>query len=203
MLAQVVGGALAGRSGLGCRCYNRSAMGSERKPLLVILDGHGIIHRAYHALREQPLTVRRTGEPVSAVYGFANTLLSVLEELKPTHVAVALDPSGPTFRHEKDETYKAHRAAAPEDLHQQVARCEELVEAFNIPICRVEGYEADDVLGTLARQASAQGLETYLVTLDSDIVQLVRPGVRVYMYRPYQRDTVIYDEERARERYGV
>jgi DNA polymerase-1 len=178
-------------------------MGSERKPLLVILDGHGIIHRAYHALREQPLTVHRTGEPVSAVYGFANTLLSVLEELKPTHVAVALDPSGPTFRHEMDETYKAHRAAAPEDLPQQVARCEELVEAFNIPICRVKGYEADDVLGTLARQAAAQGLDTCLVTLDSDIVQLVRPGVRVYMYRPYQRDTVVYDEERARERYGV
>jgi DNA polymerase-1 len=178
-------------------------MGTERKPLLVIVDGHGIIHRAYHALRDQPLTVRRTGEPVGAVYGFANTLLSVLEELKPTHVAVALDPSGPTFRHEMDETYKAHRPPAPEDLHQQVARCEELVEAFNIPICRVEGYEADDVLGTLARQASAQGLETCLVTLDSDIVQLVRPGVHVYMYRPFQRDTVIYDEERARERYGV
>jgi len=178
-------------------------MGSERKPLLLLLDGHGIIHRAYHALRDQPLTVRRTGEPVSAVYGFANTLLSVLEELKPTHAAVALDPSGPTFRHEMDETYKAHRAPAPEDLHQQVVRCEELIEAFNIPICRVEGYEADDALGTLTRQAAEQGIETCVVTLDSDIVQLVRPGVRVYMYRPYQRDTVIYDEERARERYGV
>jgi DNA polymerase-1 len=178
-------------------------MKSERKPLLVILDGHGIIHRAYHALREQPLTVRRTGEPVSAVYGFANTLLSVLEELKPTHVAVALDPSGPTFRHEMDETYKAHRAAAPEDLHQQVARCEELVEAFNIPICRVEGYEADDVLGTLARQAAAQGLDTCLVTLDSDIVQLVRPGVRVYMLRPFGQGPVLYDEAAARERYAI
>ncbi len=178
-------------------------MGSERKPLLVLLDGHGIIHRAYHALRDQPLTVRRTGEPVSAVYGFVNTLLSVLDELKPTHVAVALDPSGPTFRHEKDETYKAHREAAPEDLHQQVARCEEVIEAFQIPICRLERYEADDVLGTLARQAEEQNLETYVVTLDSDMVQLVRPGLRVYMYRPYQRDVVIYDEERARERYGV
>lgn len=178
-------------------------MGSERKPLLVVLDGHGIIHRAYHALRDQPLTVRRTGEPVGAVYGFANTLLSVLDELKPTHVAVALDPEGPTFRHEQDETYKAHRPPAPEDLHQQVVRCEELIEAFQIPICRVERYEADDVLGTLARQAAEQGIDIYLVTLDSDIVQLVRPGVRVYMYRPYQRDTVIYDEERARERYGV
>jgi DNA polymerase-1 len=185
------------------RCYNRSAMNTERKPLLVILDGHGIIHRAYHALRDQPLTVRRTGEPVSAVYGFANTLLSVLSELKPTHVAVALDPSGPTFRHEKDETYKAHRPPAPEDLHQQVVRCEELIEAFDIPICRVDGYEADDVLGTLARQAAEKGVETYLVTLDSDIVQLVRPGIHVYMYRPYQRDTVIYDEERTRERYAI
>jgi DNA polymerase-1 len=178
-------------------------MGSERKPLLVILDGHGIIHRAYHAPRDRPLTVPRTGEPVGAVYGFANTLLSVLKELKPTHVAVALDPSGPTFRHEMDETYKAHRAAAPEDLHQQVARCEELVEAFNIPICRVEGYEADDILGTLARQASAQGLETCLVTLDSDIVQLVRPGVRVYMLRPFGQGPVLYDEAAARERYAV
>ena len=175
---------------------------SESKPLLVLLDGHGIIHRAYHAMKE-PLTVRRTGEVVSAVYGFANTLLSVLEELKPTHIAVALDPPGPTFRHIRDETYKAHRPEAPEDLVSQFDRVREVIDAFNIPVYMVEGYEADDVLGSLARQASEQGVDTFLVTLDSDIVQLVRPGVRVFMLRPYQRDTVVYDEEAAREHYKV
>jgi DNA polymerase-1 len=237
------------------------------KPRLILLDGHGIIHRAYHAFRE-PLTVRKTGEVVTAVYGFANSLLTVMEQLKPTHVAVALDPPGPTFRHEKDETYKAQRfeslkgrvasaiaelsapdqlknalaqaiapAASPEalrsgitasveelkvpepvkrellratepldrlrEISQQSVRVEELIEAFNMPVYRVPGFEADDVLGTLAKQAQAAGIETYLVTLDSDIIQLVTDGVKVFMLRPYQRDTIIYDAAKARERYGI
>jgi len=174
---------------------------SEKKPLLVLLDGHGIIHRAYHALKE-PLVVRKTGEVVSAVYGLANTVLSVLEQLQPTHIAVALDPKGPTFRHEMDDTYKAHRPEAPEDLRAQIDRCVDLLDAFNIPIYQVPGFEADDVLGTLAREAAEQGIDTFIVSLDSDMVQLVEPKVRVFMFRPYQRDTVIYDEAAARERYG-
>ncbi len=176
---------------------------SAQKPRLVLFDGHGIIHRAYHAFPE-PLTVRRTGEVVTAVYGFANTLLTVLDQLKPTHVAVALDPPGRTFRHEKDETYKATRVAAPEDLKSQFGRVRELVEAFNIPIYMADGFEADDALGTLAKQAEEAGIETYLVTLDSDMVQLVRDDrVKLFMMRPYQRDTVIYNEQSARERYGI
>lgn len=171
------------------------------KPLLALLDGHGIIHRAYHAFRE-PLVVRKTGEVVTAVYGLANTLLSVLEQLRPTHIIVALDPKGPTFRHERDGTYKAQRPGAPEDLREQFARCIELLEAFNIPIFQVEGFEADDVLGTLAKQAAEQEIETYVVSLDSDMVQLLRPNVKLFMFRPYQRDTVVYDEKSARERYG-
>ena len=177
-------------------------MSAKQKPRLVILDGHGIIHRAYHAFKE-PLTVRKTGEVVSAVFGFANTLLTVLDELQPSHIAVALDPPGPTFRHEKDETYKAQREATPDDLVAQFGRVEELIRAFNIPIYVVDGFEADDVLGTLAKQAEEAGVETFLVTLDSDIVQLVREGVQVFMFRPYQRDTVIYDARGAKERYGV
>ncbi len=180
----------------------RSARSGEAKPKLVILDGHGIIHRAYHAFKE-PLTVRKTGEVVTAVYGFASTLLTVLDELDPSHIAVALDPPGPTFRHEKDETYKAQREEAPEDLVAQFDRVRELIEAFNIPIYMVEGFEADDVLGTLAKQAEEADAETYLVTLDSDIVQLIRDGVKVFMMRPYQRDKVIYDTESARERYKI
>jgi DNA polymerase I len=174
---------------------------SEKKPRLVLLDGHGIIHRAYHALKE-PLVVRKTGEVVTAVYGLANTVLSVLEQLQPTHIAVALDPKGPTFRHEMDETYKAHRPETPEDLRAQIDRCVDLLDAFNIPIYQVPGFEADDVLGTLAQQAAGQEIDTFIVSLDSDMVQLVEPKVRVFMFRPYQRDTIIYDEAAARERYG-
>jgi DNA polymerase-1 len=174
----------------------------QPKPRLVIFDGHGIIHRAYHAFPE-PLTVRKTGEVVTAVYGVANTLLTVLDQIKPTHVAFTLDPPGPTFRHEKDATYKAQRVAMPEDLRSQLGRVRELIEAFNIPIYMADGYEADDALGTLAKQAEKLGVETYLVTLDSDVVQLVRDGVKVFMMRPYQRDIVTYDTDAARERYEI
>jgi DNA polymerase I len=179
-------------------------VGEKRdKPLLVLLDGHGIIHRAYHAVKE-PLTVRRTGEVVTAAYGFANTLLSVLQELRPTHLAVALDKGRATFRHEQEPTYKAHRAEMPDDLRAQIGRCRELIQTFGIPIYELEAYEADDLLGTLARQAAEQGIETYLVSLDSDIAQLVQPGVHLFMFRPYQRDTVIYeDAEDVHQRYGV
>jgi DNA polymerase-1 len=177
--------------------------GKRTKPLLVLLDGHGIIHRAYHAVKV-PLTVRSTGEVITAVYGVANTLLSVLQELKPTHMAVALDKGKPTLRIAKDATYKAHRPEMPDDLRVQIERCRELIEAFDIPIYELDHYEADDVLGALARQAVEQGVETYLVSLDSDIAQLVGPNVHLYMYRPYQRDSVIYETpEDVLERYGV
>jgi len=148
--------------------------------------------------------VRKTGEVVTAAYGFANTLLSVLQELRPTHLAVALDKGRVTFRHEQEPTYKAHRAEMPDDLRAQIGRCRELIQTFGIPIYELEAYEADDLLGTLARQAAEQGIETYLVSLDSDIAQLVQPGVHLFMFRPYQRDTVIYeDAEDVHQRYGV
>ncbi len=179
-------------------------MSSSERPRLALLDGHSIIFRAYFALKDNPLSVRRTGEVTSAVYGFASTLLRVIAELKPTHIAVAMDRAGPTFRHEREITYKAHRPPPPDDLIPQIARVRQLLEAFNIPIYEAEGFEADDCIGTLARQAAAHGIETYIVTLDSDLVQLVQPNVIVYMYRPYQRDVVIYDSpEAVKARYGV
>ena len=176
---------------------------SGRPDLLVILDSHGIIYRSYFALRDSfASTVRRTGEPTWAVYGYANSLLYVLDELHPTHIVAAWDGPGPTFRHEQDADYKATRPPMPDDLKPQVARVRDVLDAFRIPVVEAPGYEADDVLGTLALQAAAGGVETVLVTLDNDMVQLVRPGVRVLMYRPYQRDYVLYDEERVRERWG-
>ena len=176
---------------------------SDRPDLLVILDSHGIIYRSYFALRDAfASTVRRTGEPVWAVFGYANSLLYVLDEMHPTHIVAAWDGPEPTFRHEADADYKATREPMPDDLRPQVDRVRELLGAFRIPVVEAPGYEADDVLGTLAAQARADGVETVLVTLDHDMVQLVRPGVRVLMYRPYQRDYVLYDEEGVRARWG-
>ena len=175
--------------------------GRAAKPLLVILDSHGIIFRSYFALRDV-LTVRRTGEPVAAVFGYANSVLTVFNELKPTYVIAAWDASEQTFRKERDVRYKATRAETPDDLIPQFDRVRQLLDAFRIPVVEKIGYEADDVLGTLATQAVEAGLEVVIVTLDNDIIQLVQPGVRVYMYRPYQRDYVMYDNDAVRERFG-
>ncbi|MSQ42554.1 MAG: DNA polymerase I, partial [Dehalococcoidia bacterium] len=177
------------------------AADGEPQPLLVILDSHGIIFRSYFALRDV-LTVRRTGEPVAAVFGYANSILTVFDELKPSHVIAAWDATEETFRKERDVRYKAQRPAVPEDLVPQFDRVRQLLAAFHIPLVEKPGYEADDVLGTLAQQAVEQGLAVVIVTLDNDMIQLVQPGVRVYMYRPYQRDYVMYDTEAVRERFG-
>jgi DNA polymerase-1 len=171
------------------------------KPLLVILDSHGIIFRSYFALRDV-LTTRRTGEPVAAVFGYANSLLTVFNEIKPTHVIAAWDAPHRTFREERDVRYKATRPAIPDDLPPQIERVRELLEAFRIPLIEKNGYEADDVVGTLACQAAERGIDTVIVTLDNDLIQLVRPGIRIYMYRPYQRDYVLYDLDAVRERWG-
>ena len=155
-------------------------------------------------MKDVSLTVRSTGETVSAVYGLANTFLNVMQELQPTHVIVALDKGEETFRHKMSKEYKATRAAMPDDLRSQLGRCRQMIETFGFPIYEDGEFEADDLLGTLSAQASEQGVETYLVSLDSDIAQLVRPGVRLWMYRPYQRDSVVYENaEQIKERYGV
>ncbi|MGH7623490.1 MAG: PIN domain-containing protein, partial [Gemmatimonadaceae bacterium] len=156
------------------------------QPRLVLVDGHSLIYRSFMVFQGSrnsapvEFSVKRTGEITTAVYGFTSTLLSVLDRLQPTHLAVALDAPAKTFRHEKDATYKATRAAMPDDLKRQVGRIHEVLAAFNMPVFEEPGFEADDVLGTLARQAKTQGIETYVATLDSDLLQLVEPGVQVF-----------------------
>jgi len=173
------------------------------KPLLVLFDGNALVHRAFHAL--PPLTVSKTGEMVSAVYGFTLMLLRAINELKPSHCAVAFDMKAPTFRHQLFSQYKAHRPPAPDELISQLGRVRELVSTFNIPIFELEGYEADDVLGTLSRQASEQDIESVIVTGDADTMQLVSPRVKVLYPRPRGSfsDTTLYDEAAVDERYGV
>ena len=173
------------------------------KPLLVLFDGNALIHRAFHAL--PPLTVSKTGEMVSAVYGFALMLLKVINELKPTHYAIAFDKAAPTFRHQLFDQYKAQRPKTPEELLGQLGRVRQLVEAFHIPIFELEGYEADDVLGTLSQQASNQNTDTIIVTGDADTMQLVSPQVKVLYPRPRGSfsDTILYDEAAVSQKYGV
>ena len=171
------------------------------KPLLLILDSHGIIYRSYFALRDA-LTIRRTGESVGAVYGFANSLLYALDTLHPEYIIAAWDGPTPTFRHDADVNYKATRRPMPDDLRPQIGRVRALLDAFRVPVVEVHGFEADDVVGTLAAQAAAQDVEVVILTLDNDMVQLVEGPVRVQMYRPYQRDYVMYDAAAVRDRWG-
>ncbi len=174
-------------------------MATDNKTL-VLLDGHALAYRAYYAL---PTTLASPqGELTNAVYGFTTMLLKVLQEVQPDYIAVAFDV-GRTFRHEQFPDYKAHRAKTPEELHNQMARIRELVAAFNIPIFTKKGYEADDVLGTLARQAAERGVETLIVTGDSDIFQLITPAVKVLITGRHYSDATVYDETRVKERYGI
>ena len=174
---------------------------ANEKPLLLLFDGNALVHRAFHAI--PPLTISKTGEMVNAVQGFASTLLKVLNEIKPTHWAIAFDRPGPTFRHEKFEDYKAQRPKAPEELVSQIQRVHQLVDAFHIPTFEIDGYEADDVLGTLSRQAEQQNVDTLVVTGDNDMLQVVSPSTKVMSPRRSFSDTVIYDEAGVEQKYGI
>jgi DNA polymerase I len=171
---------------------------SDKKRLMLI-DGHALAFRAYHAI--PPLT-SPTGEPTNATFGFANMLLKALDDYQPDYVITSFDV-GRTFRHEEYEQYKAHRAETPEDLRGQVDRIRELLEALGIPVCTMEGYEADDVLGSLSTKANDAGLETIIVTGDSDVFQLIGPSVRVLVPRRTFGDVALYDEAGIKERYGL
>lgn len=170
------------------------------KPLLMLMDGHAMVHRAFHAI-QQPMTVRSTGEEVRGVYGFTNTFLRALQDWHPTHCAIAFDMRGPTFRHVEFEAYKAQRPEAAPELQAQFPKVRRLMEAFNIPIYEMEGYEADDVLGTLCRQAEERRIEVVILTGDTDTLQLVSPWVRVALHYSIQ-ERKVYDEAAVRERYG-
>ncbi len=173
------------------------------QPRLVILDSHGILYRAFFALGSAPNPMMSSkGELTFATYGYAESLLRVFDQLNPTHICAAWDAKGKTFRHEAREDYKATRRETPNDLLPQMARVREMLDAFAIPVYEAPGFEADDVAGTIATKAAAEGVETWIVTLDTDLVQLIRPNLNLFMFRPYQRDTVVYDVQAASERWG-
>ena len=147
---------------------------------LFLLDAYALIYRAYYALIRSP-RMTSTGFNASAVFGFCNTLGEVLRKENPTHIAVCFDPHGPTFRHEMYPEYKAQREAQPEDIALSVPVIKEIIAAYDIPVFEVPGYEADDVIGTLAVRAAAEGYTVYMMTPDKDYGQLVTD--RILQYR--------------------
>ncbi len=172
----------------------------ERRPLLMLMDGNAMVHRAYHAI-QQPMTVRRTGQEVRGVYGFTNTFLRAVSDWKPTHCAIAFDVKGPTFRHKQYKEYKAQRPPTAPELHAQFPLVRQVLEAFEVPIYEMEGYEADDIIGTLCAEAEKAGLDTIILTGDTDTLQLVSPHIRVVLSYSVQQQKV-YDVPAVRERYG-
>ena len=171
-------------------------------PKLFLLDAYALIYRAYYALIKSP-RVNSKGLNTSAIMGFVNTLEEVLTKENPTHIGVAFDPAGPTFRHEAYPEYKAQREETPEAIRLSVPYIKQILEAYNIPILEVAGYEADDVIGTLAKKAGAMGIETYMMTPDKDYGQLVSSNV--FMYRPKfgDKEFEVMGPDEVMNKYGL
>ncbi len=169
---------------------------------LFLLDAYALIFRAYYALIKMP-RVTQSGFNTSAIFGFVNTLEEILRKEKPSHLAVCFDPPGPTFRDEAFEDYKGERAPTPEDIKLSVPIIKEILKAYQIPVVEVPGFEADDVIGTLATQAAKVGFTTYMMTPDKDFGQLVSP--QILQYKPAYRgqDFELRGEKEVCERYGL
>jgi DNA polymerase I len=167
------------------------------KKRLFLIDGNSFCYRAFYAIRS---LTNSKGQPTNAIYGFNSMLGKIIKEEKPDMLAVAFDLKGPTFRHKKFDEYKIHRKPMPDDLVSQMAYIKELVHAHNIPIYEMQGYEADDVLATLAKKAEDKDIETFIVTGDKDALQLVDSHIKVYSTH---KDGLIYDTDKVKEVYGV
>ncbi len=171
-------------------------MGKKAKRIYLI-DGHSYAYRAFHAIRHLSDS---SGLALNAVYGFTRMLMRLIKDEKPDYLVVAFDTPSPTFRHELYEDYKANRAAQPEEMRHQIPLIKEVVDALNIAMFELDGYEADDVLATLATQAEARGIEAIIVTSDKDMLQLVSDKIKVL--NPH-KESLLYDAEAVKERFGV
>lgn len=178
-------------------------MSEKKKPTLYIIDGYGLIYRSYFAFINRPLRDME-GNNVSALYGFFSTLLMIIREYGPDYLVVAMDTAAPTFRHEMYVPYKANRDAAPEDLHSQVPKIHEVLEAANIPHIGMDGWEADDIIASLTTCASKQGIQSIMVTGDKDLLQLVNPDV--FALRPPRKGEKKYrlvGPDEVEEDFGI
>jgi len=175
----------------------------ENKKRLIVIDSNAVIHRAFHAL--PPLKTKK-GELVNAIYGFLLVFLKAIKELKPDYIAATFDFPAPTFRHQKYKLYKATREKAPDELYEQIPKVKEVLRNFNVPIFEKQGFEADDLIGTISKTAPKKQIlpeiETIILTGDMDALQLVDKNTKVYTLRKGVKDTVLYDKEKVEEKYG-
>lgn len=169
---------------------------------LFLIDAMALIYRAHFAFSKNP-RITSTGINSSAVFGFANSLIEILQKEKPSHIAVAFDTSSPTFRHEAFEDYKANRQEQPEDIRTAIPYVKRLLECFQIPLFAVDGFEADDVIGTLASQACSKGFKVYMMTMDKDYCQLVNDCVFLYKPAYMGNGHEVYDVKKVLEKFGV
>jgi len=169
---------------------------------LFLLDGMALAYRAYYAFISRPL-INSKGENTSAIYGFVTALMKILDEEKPDHIAVVFDTKEPTFRHKLFPGYKATRQKMPEDMAAQMDRLKEVVRAFNTPLLELPGFEADDIIGTLARRAEREGVLTMMVTGDKDFMQLISPTIKMYKPGKSGGEPELVEEPGVREKFGV
>ncbi|MDP2910449.1 MAG: 5'-3' exonuclease H3TH domain-containing protein [bacterium] len=172
------------------------------KKRLIIIDGNAIVHRAFHAL---PLLKTKKGELVNAIYGFLLAFFKAIKEFEPDYVVATFDFPAPTFRHIKYKLYKANREKAPDELYEQIPKIKELLRNFNIQIFEKQGFEADDLIGTISQKAAKKQIypeiETIILTGDLDALQLVDKNTKVYALRKGVKDTILYNEEKVKEKY--
>src|SRR3972149_2474180 len=167
----------------------------------VIIDAMALAYKAYFAFISRPLSTAK-GEPTSAVFGFVSQLIKILEDTKPDYLAVASDSKEKTFRHEEYKEYKSSRLAMPDDMIPQIGRIKEIIEAMNIPLYVLPRYEADDLIGTAVREAKELGYDSYVITPDKDMNQLVNSKVKVLKPGKSSDDFLVFDEEKVKEEFG-
>lgn len=175
---------------------------SENKKTLFLLDAYALIFRAYYAFIRAP-RINSRGLNTSAIYGFVNALWDIVQRENPTHLAVAIDFAGPTFRNEMYSEYKANRESTPEDIKKAVPYIRQILKALRIPLLEIEGFEADDVIGTLALRAGEEGFDTYMVTPDKDYAQLVNERVKMYKPKARGNDIEILGPDEIRKNFNV
>ena len=169
---------------------------------LFLLDAYALIYRSYYAFIKNP-RINSKGLNTSAIFGFVNTLEDVLKKEQPTHIAVGFDPAGPTFRHKAYEQYKAQREATPEDIRKAIPIIKDIIKAYNIPIIEVAGYEADDVIGSMAQLAEKAGYDTYMMTPDKDYGQLVSDHIFIYKPKYGSNGFEIRGIEEIKQKFGI
>ncbi|MCX6760768.1 MAG: hypothetical protein NTZ84_01500 [Candidatus Nealsonbacteria bacterium] len=175
---------------------------TEERKCLIIIDSNSVIHRAYHAL--PPLSTKK-GEMVNAVYGFLLVFFKAIKEFHPDHIVAAFDLPFPTFRHKKFKGYKAKRPPAIKELYDQIPRVKEVLRAFNVLILEKQGFEADDIIGTVSQKFSQEQKKSkrdvVILSGDSDVLQLVNKNTKAFLLRRGVKDTILYDEKLVKEKY--